>query len=95
MCPVHGVADSQQEGTHQTMSILAAGAASAGAASGGTHVLLAFVVIFAFLGFVSWAFEQAVSWLLVALVVGILMVAGQHHHSPAHLTGSTRQVSTH
>jgi hypothetical protein len=61
------------------MSILAAGATS-----GGTHVLLAFAGIVAFCGFVSWAFEQATSWLLLALVVGVLMVAGSHHHSPGH-----------
>ena len=72
------------------MSILAAGATS-----GGTHVLLAFVVIVAFCGFVSWAFEQAASWLLLALVIGVLMVAGSHHHSPGHLTGSAHRVSTH
>ena len=72
------------------MSILAAGAAS-----GGTHVLLAFVMIAAFCGFVSWALEQAASWLLLALVVGVLMVAGSHHHSPTHYAGSAHHVSAH
>jgi hypothetical protein len=75
------------------MSVLAAGGSS-----GGAHVLLAFAVVYAFFGFVLWAFGRhtdGMLWLLIAIVVGLLMGAGADHHSPAHLTDSTRQVTTH
>jgi hypothetical protein len=82
---------------------------AAGGGSGGSHVVLAFAVVYAFFGFVFWAFKQRVGgagggaekaivgalWLLGAVVVGVLMGARPHHHSPAHLTGSSYQVTTH
>lgn len=85
------------------MSILAAGGNSTG-----THVLLALAAVYAFFGFLFWAFKQrkggagggaekaiiGALWLLAAVVVGILMGAGSHRHGSPHPTGSIHQIST-